>query len=359
MSRRHVFIISYGRTGSTLLMALLSNHERVLVRGENNMLMRHLQRAIDALEQKYDPDANVTSNAYYGSHLHKDEFLVPMFGGFVETYLAGDLRIEDYDVLGYKGAEFDGRVLDCNGAEVRDDTGGIKFDDNEIIRDLTFMRRLFPDCVLVFNTRAPEEVIRSDFQIGRRTIDIEEFNALYERLAQQFDGVVCDYSDVVEFGPKTQEVFARLGITPDPNVVSETLFGTQGYVRLALGSRVTRVPYFVRPLPHDSIDFFDIQVITLFDSRIATLSGGLIVNRPVTFADWSVDNPNSRVVRFKGGNPSGYYAEQLPDPAFQTAGFALEVILPDGEDTLVVNLFGQPALRIHHVSKMPVVRAAR
>ncbi|HCK84448.1 MAG TPA: hypothetical protein DHW63_08005 [Hyphomonadaceae bacterium] len=353
--RRHVFLISYGRTGSTLLMALLSNHPRVLVRGENNMLMAHFQRAYDALQSKFDADADVTSSPYFGGHLYNDAALAPLFRGFVEKFLAGDRKLDEYRVLGFKEAHYDGRIwTDDPEADARTP----RFDNEVVVAELAFLKKLFPDCLLVFNTRDPSEVIRSDFNTGRRIERFAGLNALYHQMAEKHDGLVVDYSDIVDFGPQTQRVFERLGLTPDQKIVTETLAKQQGYSRLGTGARVSRVPYFVRLLPREDISFMDIQSVTLYDSRIAVISGGLIAGRPVEAWDWYVGDARARVVNFKGGNPSEYYASHIKEPEFLNCGFALEVFLPKEIDAVNVSLFGHPALRIQNIAAIEEVPVA-
>lgn len=350
--RRHVFLISYGRTGSTLLMALLSNHAGVLVRGENNMLMAHFQRAYDALQSKYDPVATVTSSPYFGGHLYNDAALVPLFREFVEKFLAGDRNIDEFRVLGFKEAHYDGRIWTD---DPEADQKNPRFDNNIIIRELAFLKKLFPDCLFVFNTRDPSDVIRSDFNSGRRIERFAGLNALYHEMARAHDGLVVDYSDIADFGPQTQRVFERLGLKWDQKIVTDTLGKQQGYSRLGAGARVSRVPYFVRITPREDIKFVDIQSITLYDSRIAVISGGLIAGRPLEVWDWYVGDTRARVVNFKGGNPSEYYASHVKEPEFLNCGFALEVFLPKEMDAVIVSLFGQPALRIQNIAAIEEV----
>jgi hypothetical protein len=351
--RRHIFIISYGRTGSTLLMALLSNHPGVLVRGENGMVMRQFENVFETLLAKHDPDAVHTSNAYYGAHRFSESHLTTLLREFTEAFLAGDKSLEGISVLGFKEANYDCVVLDDNGEARRYDNADISFVEKVIRKDLCFLRRLFPNCLFVFNTRDPADVVRSDFQTGRDARRIESLSALYCKLAREFDGVVADYSDIVEFGPQCELVFKRLGVKPDIRIVQQTLASQQGYVTIAPGSIVSRVPYFLRPLPREDISFLDIQSLTLFDSRIAVVSGGLICGAPIERGDWSTSHPQATVVRFKGGNPTNYYAEYIGDPSFANCGFAFEVILPKEVSSITVSLFGRPAWRIDHIGALP------
>lgn len=351
--RRHVFLISYGRTGSTLLMALLSNHPGVLVRGENDMMLRHIQRAYNSVRERQRDAASSTSDSWFGAHLFTDEYLVPTFRGFLENFMVGDRNLDEISVLGFKEAHYDGKIYGLDGKALRDKKGVLMFDESLVVADLEFLRKLFPDCLFVFNTRDPSEVVHSDFQIGRRVERFAGLNLRYQAWAAEYDGVVVDYSDIVEFGPQMQTMFDRLGITPDPEIISNTLSNLQGYVSPAEGSQISRIPYFVRVLRREDVAFWDVQSITLYETRIATISGGLIASRPVGVADWFVSDPRARIVNFKGGNPSEYYAEHMSKPEYLSCNFALEVLLPPGVESVTVSLFGQPALKVQHIEALP------
>lgn len=350
--RRHVFIISYGRTGSTLLMAMLSNHPGVLVRGENGMVMRELERVFETLLAKHDPEGVHTSNSYYGAHMFHEGHLITQLRNFTDTLLAGDKSLDGVSVLGFKEAHYDCSVLDESGKPKRDENGDLVFDEETIRKDLRFLRRLFPNCLFVFNTRDPADVVRSDFQVGRKAQRFGRLNALYFTLSQEFDGVMADYADITEFGPQCELVFERLGIKPDISIVQQTLASQQGYVTVAPGSLVSRVPYFVRTAPREDISFLDVQSITLYDTRVAVVSGGLICDSPIGRGDWYANDPRATIVNYHGGNPTGYYTEQIDDPSFANCGFALEVILPKEASSITVSLFGRPALRIDHIGAL-------
>jgi len=332
MTRRHAFLISYGRSGSTLLMALLSNHPRVLIRGENYMLMRYLQAAYNGLRAKHQVLAEKTSNSFYGAHLFQDPFLLPLFRDFVERFLAGDRNLEDVDVLGFKE---------------------IYYDDQRLIPDdLGFLKALFPDCLLIFNTRNPEQVARSEFNAAHSAETFAKLNDLYAALAAEHGGVVVDYADVVEFGPQTQGMLERLAIKADPEIVKATLTKQQGYVQIKDSARVSRVPYYVQVQPNEDVSFVDIQSCVRFNNGVFVISGGLVGSRKPTMADWKSSDPRARVVNFRGEVPTPHYAKSMPEPQYAACGFSLEAHAGPS-DQMLISLFGKPFLDIRHISAMP------
>lgn len=60
--RRHVFVVTYGRSGSTLLMNILNSADGCLIRGENNNVLYHLYRSYTAL---------VEARANHGRYAHE------------------------------------------------------------------------------------------------------------------------------------------------------------------------------------------------------------------------------------------------------------------------------------------------
>lgn len=354
-ARRHIFSISYGRTGSTLFMALLSNHPGVLVRGENHMMIRRLQGVYDGLREKHFADASLTSNSWFGAHLFEDSFLLPVFREFIEKILAGDRSLDGVRVLGFKEVRYNGRV---SPSDKMDPDEAPRHDDAIVARDLDFLRKLFPGCLFVFNTREPTEVIRSDFQIGGRAERFAALNQLYKDLAAAYDGLVVDYADVAEFGPQTQAVFERLGIEPDTKIISDTLSRQQGYATVRLGSKVSRVPYYVKVLEHEGLAFLDVQSITLFKGGIAVITGGILSDLPIAISDWQVHAPGSRIVNFRDSIHSPHYKAAVDHPRADACGFALEVFLPGELKSLDVDLFGKPALLLQHATSLPIRQAS-
>lgn len=330
---RHVFVISYGRTGSTLLTALLSNHPRVLVRGENRSLFRYLQGAYDSLTASYDPRGGEASNPFYGAHLFQDSFLVPWLRTTAEAFLAGDRGADTFDVLGFKE---------------------VAYNDPDTIRvDLDFIRRLFPECLLLFNTRDPAEVAYSDFNARWGHERFSYLNQAYQELAAEYGGVLVDYADIVEFGPQTQAAFAHLAISPDPEIVARTLRIQQGYVPLNPGARVSRVPYFVRVLPREDIGFLDVCEVGQ-NNGVVTVRGGIVASKEIVEGDWAAAAEEGKVLGFKGRIASGDYSWRLTEPQFQDCGF--ELTLSANRGGVSVSLFGAPLLKISRISAMPSTR---
>lgn len=333
-NRQHIFIISYGRTGSTLLMALLSNHRGILVRGENSALLRQLRLVYENLRHRHDPEAFRTSDAFFGAHAFTDELLLPWIRGTVERFLLSDCVIEHPRCVGFKE---------------------IYFSDPLTLRaEVEFLRKVFPRCLLVFNTRNPEQVARSEFNAHRSAFDFEVLNREYRLLADELDGIVVDYADLAVFGPQTRGVFQRLEIVPDDGVVLATLGQQQGYVTRKVGAKITRVPFFVHPCAREDVEFIDVQSVTRFDAGVVVVSGGIVADRPIEAGDWFVTPRDARIVRSNFGILSEYYLEDFTDQRYSHCGFVVEIAIPDGSDQVELHLFGNPLLQLRRLTLLPL-----
>ncbi len=146
----YLFIVTYGRSGSTLLQGVLNSIPGYLVRGENRQAMRHLwefhrtavqerQRQRRSQENRgLEPGGHTAADAFFGI----DDFPVRRsLAGIrrlaVETLLrpAPDTR-----VTGFKE---------------------IRWSEEDVGDYVAWLRRVFPDARFVVNTRDLDDVSRS------------------------------------------------------------------------------------------------------------------------------------------------------------------------------------------------------
>ena len=118
----HVFVMTYGRSGSTLLMGILNSIPGWLLRGENRNAMRHLydfHRSGLAERARVDPD-----RASQPTH--------PWFGieGFPEVASLQHIRALAEDVAQLSVVEHDPRLMDT-GQPGAQGAGGADVEDGE------------------------------------------------------------------------------------------------------------------------------------------------------------------------------------------------------------------------------------
>ena len=103
---RFVFVVTYGRSGSTLTQGMLNTLPRTLVRGENNLYLLPMFRAYASLESFKDkfggPGAAKASSAFYGLREVDLDAFAASVRQLVQQQLLGDVAPSDIDRLGFK-----------------------------------------------------------------------------------------------------------------------------------------------------------------------------------------------------------------------------------------------------------------
>lgn len=146
---RYVFVVTYGRSGSTLVQGLLNTLPRTLVRGENGFYLLPLFRARASVQDfrkthlKHNPKAS--HSAFYGLDAITPRSFVRSTRELVTGHLLGSVPPEEVDVLGFKEVLWH---------KVRPGETEAFFD---------FVDRTFPGCLYVLNERDQESVVGSGF----------------------------------------------------------------------------------------------------------------------------------------------------------------------------------------------------
>ena len=151
----YLFVVTYGRSGSTLLQGVLNSIPGYLVRGENRQALRHLwefhrtaaqerQRQRRSQEKRgLEPGSHTASDAFFGI----DEFPV-------RRSLAGIRRLA-LDTILRPGP--DTRVTGFK---------EIRWADEDVAAYVEWLQRVFPGARFVFNTRDLDDVSQSKWWAG-------------------------------------------------------------------------------------------------------------------------------------------------------------------------------------------------
>ena len=102
---RFVFVVTYGRSGSTLTQGMLNTLPRTLVRGENNLYLLQLFRAYAGLAsfmEKFGGAAAKPSSAFYGLRDAALDTFAASVRDLVQRQLLGSTDPSDVDRLGFK-----------------------------------------------------------------------------------------------------------------------------------------------------------------------------------------------------------------------------------------------------------------
>lgn len=158
----YIFVVTYGRSGSTLVQGLLNTIPGVMVRGENGFYVLSLYRAMAtatafrAKHARHQP-RRVTS-AFYGVHeVNARRFVTTTRNLMTQTLLGGASR-DTVDVLGFKEVLWH--------QVTPEETEGF----------FAFFDKVFPGARYVLNSRDHEDVLASGF--WRRRDDDEGLAAV-------------------------------------------------------------------------------------------------------------------------------------------------------------------------------------
>lgn len=142
-----VFIITYGRSGSTLLQGLLNALPGFRIYGENARFLLKLQEAYEALldanRHLSNPDRDDESQPWFGSSRYDEATVTLNFRQFVNRILFQPHLDPEHSVFGFKEIGFN------------------ELDSGRIERYIGFIRQLFPRSAIVFNTRRVDDVLKS------------------------------------------------------------------------------------------------------------------------------------------------------------------------------------------------------
>jgi hypothetical protein len=207
---RYVFIVTYGRSGSTLLMSILNTIPGYRVNGENYAALYRLYQASAAITEAHRMCANkprhtVPTSPWYGivrarpQHFRRE--LVTSFVTHVLRPVPGDR------VLGFKEIRY------------------IKTDMPDLTGFLTFLRRTFPGCRIIFNHRNVADVARSSWwaNSGRSVEKLADADARLRAIPQDERHVHFSYDEIDDSLTNIRALFEFLGEELDERAVRAAL----------------------------------------------------------------------------------------------------------------------------------------
>jgi len=163
----YVFVVTYGRSGSTLTQGLLNTLPRTLVRGENNLYVLSMFRA-ERLAKTFKKQhskhgAGSISSAFYGLREMRMAEFARTTGELVTSQLLGGADPREVDAIGFKEVLWHSVTAE------------------ETDAFFSFMDDAFPGARYVLNQRDHEQVVGSGFwqkfdqdEVMRAILRVEE-----------------------------------------------------------------------------------------------------------------------------------------------------------------------------------------
>jgi hypothetical protein len=208
----YLFVVTYGRSGSTLLQGILTSIPGYLIRGENGgafYQLFQLHSGLAAMREKHGHTAYVR-NAWYGIGAYADDVAYAALRQFALTTL---MRPEaDTRVIGFKE---------------------IRWPEDDLSEYIAFLRRVFPGARFIVNTRDLEQVSQSKWW-AKDPESAEILAATEQRMLALADELGdaafrVHYNDYVDSPERLKPLFDWLGAPWDEQAVRDTMAVKHSY----------------------------------------------------------------------------------------------------------------------------------
>lgn len=209
MNYQSILIVTYGRSGSTLLQGVINSIEGCLIRGENNNFCFPLFKAYQSILKAKEKAANVVAeypatvvnHPWYGAPLLDENLFLVRCQELVKDLLLADQNHSP--------------TIECYGFKERYTYPEILDEFEEYIQ---FLSKIFPNLGLIFNTRNLDSVLQSGWWRER---DIEQSKQILLTTESRFDQClkkyknsfhIC-YEDIINKSKNLEDMFDFLGAT--------------------------------------------------------------------------------------------------------------------------------------------------
>jgi hypothetical protein len=221
MSYRNLLVVTYGRSGSTLLQGLLNSIDGFLIRGENYGLCQGLFLSFECLcrakstQSGAEACGDPTTPFFGAAELDKDRFLADARHLLMHQLVPEG---EEYRCVGFK--------------EIRhlsfEREPGDPVSDKRLREYLWFLVRVFANPAIVVLTRDHDQVVRSGWWRKRDPNRLRAHLTAFEETTKRFSKnyphtFTIDYADLVSKGSRLKELFEFLGADYDLPRIAEVL----------------------------------------------------------------------------------------------------------------------------------------
>jgi len=235
-----VIIVTYGRSGSTLLQGLLNDIDGVLIRGENNNFIEGLfiayQRLSNAKKNFGTPQALQTTFPWFGAkQIDVDQFLDSCQSLVKKVLIPGSNLPESNICYGFKEIRF--HLL-----------------EDEFESYLDFLALIFPKVCFIFNTRNLDNVLQSSFWKTKDPLETRSaLSALQNKMkayGKKHPGRTFHlrYEDMVRRSVQLQKMFQFLGAPYFPHEIERVLNKPHSFMTNQIvpsnDNRIYYEPYF-------------------------------------------------------------------------------------------------------------------
>jgi hypothetical protein len=322
---KYLFVITFGRTGSTLLQGLLNSIDDAVIFGENEGFLLSLMDAYNALKKAHghlkSPVHDKEVNPWFGASRYSEERLRTQFQNFITELLFSKMP---------------------GGEPVRAATIGFKeirhifLAEGRLVHYLDFLGEVFPGCKLIFLTRNINDVLASGWWTKNEPRFVRQqvtrFRQTITKYAEEHPGrsLTLDYADLV----RGEDAYVRLGdfigIAVDQKKYLEVLSRNHSYdarnLTRLLAQRNKQVSLLNKAWWRANIDEFTISIAP--KDGLLLIEGALLFRGDAEIAKLFI-NCGAMSDELPLCEPTANMKEQFPhNPHSEFAGFKAHVKLP-------------------------------
>ena len=192
--KRNIFIVTYGRSGSTLLQRMIQTIPGCTIRGENNNVMETIWRSATRIRKTradWGKSAQPELSPWHGADLVRPHvFAAGMVDSMVNSVL---MPPKDARYFGFK--------------EIRYVRLG-----NELPKLLDFMRTHFKDAFFVFNTRSADDVMKSRWWKNKEPQHVRTMVETSDRLFAEYHAAHPEFTELLKYEEFSNDPEALRGV---------------------------------------------------------------------------------------------------------------------------------------------------
>lgn len=214
LDRSYVFILTYGRSGSTLLMSIINSSPECIVRGENGgalyALFESYRRIKEGQIGREMTSQRATSPWWGIAEVSLDEYARDLGQTLTRHIIRPS---SEHRICGFKEIRFSQR------------------DAPDLKGYLDFLRTAFPSVKIIFNHRRLEDVSKSKWW-AQKPDALQELNAIDQRFREfpSSDSVFhFSYDRCLADRTHVQELFSFLGVTYDVTLLDDVFDTRHSY----------------------------------------------------------------------------------------------------------------------------------
>jgi hypothetical protein len=327
MKYSSVLIVTYGRSGSTLLQALLNSIDGCVVRGENYNLCYGLYLAHESLMQSKaefgGKESRDVSWPWFGAEAFDSDRFILDARQLIRHQLIAETEEAKAQCLGFKEIRYLADNLYSEPGKPVDHFPGY----------LDFLSKVFPDPAFIFLTRDHEQVIKSAWWKSSNAEQARSILQGFEAKTRAYSEgkswtFHITYRDIVERSPRLKAMYEFLGATYEDKRVEQVLakkhsFVMGGDTEKALRNydlHSTEIPGLIDKIFLDDLPFRLVSEVAFNVSGVVVLNQRLSDGYSLIAMDaegehsvqWGIDspimaktypeNPHAYKARFKAEN---------------------------------------------------------